>query len=75
MDQDYKFYHFHPLNNIFFTQLFLSFNPKLFEPFKSFRLSTHLVNITIPMWSFVYQNISIIKITTRNRTNPCRIRL
>jgi len=27
------------------------------------------------MWSFVYQNISIIKLTTRNRTNPCRIRL
>jgi hypothetical protein len=27
------------------------------------------------MWSFVYQNISIIIITTRNRTNPCRIRL
>jgi hypothetical protein len=27
------------------------------------------------MWSFVYQNISIIKLITRNRTNPCRIRL
>jgi DNA primase catalytic subunit len=27
------------------------------------------------MWSFVYQNISIIKLTTRNITNPCRIRL
>jgi hypothetical protein len=27
------------------------------------------------MWSFVYQNISIIIITTRNRTNLCRIRL
>jgi len=27
------------------------------------------------MLSFVYQNISIIIITTRNRTNPCRIRL
>jgi hypothetical protein len=27
------------------------------------------------MWSFVYQNISIIKLTTRNRTNPYRIGL
>jgi hypothetical protein len=27
------------------------------------------------MWSFVYQNISIIKLTTRNRMNPCRIGL
>jgi hypothetical protein len=24
------------------------------------------------MWSFAYQNISIIKLTTRNRTNPCK---
>jgi hypothetical protein len=27
------------------------------------------------MWYFVYQNISIIKLTTRNRTNPYRIGL
>jgi hypothetical protein len=27
------------------------------------------------MWSFVYQNISIIKLTTRNRMNPYRIGL
>jgi hypothetical protein len=32
-------------------------------------------NLSLLMWSFVYQNISIIKLTTRNRTNPCRIRL
>jgi len=31
--------------------------------------------IRLMMWSFVYQNISIIIITTRNRMNPCRIGL